>query len=362
MEKVDNNNVKIKTMIEDCVVLDDTIWFCAQNFNGLYSMNLITKEVKLCGVFQNEMYSQCRLYATMKLVGRKIFLIPFFAKNIMVYDVDACCFTSIEIDEALVGSQGNMLFMGVQQYKNYLFIIPVQATVIIRLNTVDNSITYIKEWYEECKDILHGNVYFRKQSILLDSKLYVPFFYANAVLELDCDTLKTTIYRIGKEKRGYTGICFDGKKIWLAPTNDRRLVQWDMTSNAVIESSNNSDMKGVENYPYVGIAYYNNNLYAFPIEKDSYEKNSNDTVNIMHGKFTFVKEETNYTVYYESESGILTLIDKVGGGKKRVEIAVDSKQIDMKKFLKESGVETQLLGIKQYIGIILEDYSSFSCI
>lgn len=356
---------KIKILIEDVVWLEDTIWFCAQNFNSLYSMNLVTSEVRKCGEFPNEIHTPKRLFASMKLVGKKIYFIPLCAKNIVVYDIDMNTFLSIPIDDAICDSQGDMFFMGVEQYRNYLFVLPVCASKIIRLNTLDNKIDYIADWREKSSFMIGSDIYFRKQSVLIDNMLYVPFYNTNAVLELNCDTMQTTIYRLGTQRSGYTGICFDGTKFWLTPKDTKNLVQWDMQLNYTNEIELYNNPTVCNSYSYVGIVCYNSDILVFPIIKNTSESICGGKVIILDGIYSFVKEEKDYIAYYEKEQGLLTIIDKAEGLKKIIDISVDVSKLDLMRILQGTdgyAMETKSLGMKQLIGMVMEDYTTISAL
>lgn len=356
---------KINVTIEDVVLFDDTLWFCAQNYNSLYTMNINTKEVNFVGEFPNEAYGNSRLFASMKLVGKKIYFIPFYAKEIVVYDIEGGNFFCIKLSDAVLGKKcGDILFMGVEQYKNYLYILPVYATIIIRLDTTNNCVDYITDWYDKSKNMIFNchDFFFRKQSVIQENKLYVPFCNANAVLEVNCDTMQTLVYRLGEEKRGYTGICYDRKQFWLAPRRTRCLLKWDNEANIVEQFDLFEDTK--KHLTFVGILHDNSKILAFPAQTENSELIQREEVIVMEDKFSFAKEENNTLMYYEMNSCALTIINQ-DNYKKTVEIAVNLSQVNLERMICEvekPRIEQSTFGIEQFLYILEKKYDQVCCI
>lgn len=337
-EKKDEERVGIS--IEDVVLSGDMIWFCARNFNSLFSMNIQTKEVKFCGEFPNAAYTQERLYASMKLVNNKIYFIPFYAREIAIFDIVYNRFSFISIDKRVIDEKrGDMLFMGVEQYKNYLFLLPVGASKIIRLNMNDNKIDYIDDWYEKSRNVIfdHTDIFFRKQCVLLENKLYIPFCNANAILELNCDTMQTQIYKLGVEKRGYTGICYDGINFWLSPRFSNNLIKWNRQTEVVDEVCLCKKSLTKSNCPYAGILFYNSKIFAFPTQKNLCKISLKGKVTILDHAYTFAKDENDIITYFDiSDTNVLNIIYKKSNYKSSFSICVNRTQINMEGMLKQS--------------------------
>lgn len=313
-----NNQLKIE--IEDAVLDGDRIWFSAQNFNSLFFMDIHTKEAKFVGKFPNEPYSGKRLYASMKLVKKKIYFIPFCAKSIAVYDIEKGEFSNIQIDETLIKCKLNVpLFMGVEEYKNYLFILPVFSKAIIRLNLLNDELQYVQDWSIQAqKYIFNSNDgYFRRQSVINGNKLIVPFCNANAVLELNCDMLQSKIYELGLQPRGYSGIYYDGEKYWLSPRTTGNLVIWNWETNTIKPANIEQEEKENSSYAYVGVLSYNEKITMF-----------------SSGQYSFVKEEKGKIMFYQTGKGILTIIDKNNKCRFEDEIVVNYIDVNVEQLLK----------------------------
>ena len=323
---------------EDVVWDGDKIWFCPQYFNSLFCMDILTGEVKFLGEFPNEKYGTERLYASMKIVKGKIYFIPFSAKAIAVYDIETGEFSNILIDEKKAGCkvETDFLFMGVEEYKNYLFILPVFCKAIIRLNVDNQEIDYITKWYEEIKQNIFSKAcgFFRRQVVVREGKLYAPFCTANAVLELDCNTLNSKIHKLGEEKIGYSGICCDGDDFYLSPIESGDLCKWNLKKNSICKFRLYKECAVNNSYAYVGVLNANHKILLFPsIHEDGVLDESIKNIEIKEGRFSFAKEEEGGSAYYDMDKGLLTIIQWQDNRLITVPIMADRIKADIKKLM-----------------------------
>ena len=339
-----------KLRIEDAVQLRENIWFCAQRFNGLFSLNTNTGKIEKIGEFPLCSFGKERLFASMELVGEKIYFIPLYANSIMSYNISLNKFESIEIDLPKADTNGQKLhFMGVQKYKKYLFIFPVTCKVIIRLDTSNNQITYLTEWVNDAEKLIFDKQdgYFRKQVAIRNNKLYIPFCNANAILTLDCETMQCKIHKLGSNKQGYSGICYDGKNFWISPRKGGNITIWNPDDNS-IQCVKMSKLQK-DSLAYVGIIYYNDRVKLFSCLDESESQQIEEdfcNVDIMNGKYSFAKADNNHIIYYEINEGELYVIDNEN--EKRYSMKIEN--INIHEIAQERiVVENEEMVLHQYI-------------
>lgn len=336
--------------IEDAVWMDNKIWFCPSDYKILVSMDIESKEKKYFTIPSGGAYDLQRAFASMKVVGRKIFLIPYNEKVIMQFDVDTEEFCRIDIDDEIVKNRKS-LFLGVAVYQNYLFVIGTRIPVIIRLNMDNNHIDYITDWEEKVRTLIFDSSdgYIRRQSVVVNGKLYVPFCNANAVLEIDCVSMKTYIHSMGEERQGYSGICFDGKFIWLSPRKNGSIVKWDIDTKQISKIALPLIQRQNSFLPYIGIVSFGNEIHLL----SSYEKPSNVYDEVIHELCGALHEDEKNIILYDKEEGIFTLINKVSG--KQLKIELGKYEVDIAWLIAEKGrivVEKQEMGIQQLIKFV----------
>lgn len=314
--------------IEDAVLLDNSLWFILSDYKNLVSIDIETKKRKSYTIPTGGSYTQKRAFASMAVVNSKIYLIPFADRTLLQFDVSSEKFEEIKIDSRIIENQ-SLLFMGVGVYQNYLFVMGVFAPAILRVNTVNNHVDYITDWQKNIEKLIFdfGDAYFRKQSVVLDDKLYVPFCNANAVLEIDCNSMETVIHSIGEEKQGYSGICFDGKSLWLSPRKNGSMVRWDLSSNRV-DNIRIIGLEEAENkFMYIGVILSNDKICLLPSVKSQTLCEEEGKVIELKGEYSFVQSDEIKIIYYEKNKGIVTIIDRESGTQSEIEI--DKVEIDV---------------------------------
>lgn len=321
---------------EDVVWAGNRIWFCPQYFNGLFCMDSVTGKISCSGEFPNEEYGTKRLYASMKLMKGKIYFIPFSAKSIAVYDIETGEFSNILIDEEKAGCkvETDFLFMGVAEYKNYLFLLPVLCRAIMRLNVDSQEIEYITNWFSEIRPYIfnRGCGFFRRQVVVRGDKLYAPFCNANAVLELDCNTLNSKIHILGEEKTGYSGICREGDDFYLSPMESGDLYKWNVENQSIRKIKVYQENTGKNSY--VGVLHIGHKLLLFPSNhEDGVLNESIKNIEVKEGAFSFAREEREGSAYYDLETGLLTMIPRQDNRSITIPIMPDRIKADIKRLM-----------------------------
>jgi len=331
MQNVVILDYETKLELSDAIKIDNEIWFYP--FGKLFVLDIQSKQIKkYYEIPYSEEYSEFGRFSTMIYMNRTIYLIPYIDKKLLLFDIDSEKFTYIEINHKWIQNK-QRLFRCANTYNKYLFMLGADIPIIVRLDTTNNSIHYICDWFEKIKDLIFNvdDVYFSQQSVLLDHKLFVPFCNANAVLELNCVTLETTIHKLGDENEGYCGICYSDGFMWLMPRNHGKLVKWNVVSNE-ISKLNISDGEKV----YVGIVNQKNRKLILSRSRVKEKKGLGSiTENIieLEGSYTFVHDDYNIQIYYENISGTLFLYDKIADRLDKLEVVVDWKYLGLYKIL-----------------------------
>lgn len=80
-------------------VKDNKLWFSNNKFNGLFSMDINTKEIKFVSFFPEERYERWAMHKKCLTYRDKIIFIPAFGNHIHVYDVSNGEITAYQLDE-----------------------------------------------------------------------------------------------------------------------------------------------------------------------------------------------------------------------------------------------------------------------
>lgn len=347
-----------KIRVNDAIEDGRNIWFFSTNFKSIFLLDTLSKKTLCYRIPSNSTCSLNGFFSSMSLIQNKIYLIPLYERDIFCFDMDKREFKKIKINREF-SEINKALFMGVANYKDYLFIMGIELPVIIRLNTRDDSIEYITQWEKNIRNLIFDrkDAYFRQQWVILDNKLFVPFCNANAVLELNCDDLDVKIHIVGKDAQGYSGISFDGKYFWLSPRKNGKLVKWNVETGAKDYFRIDENEVESEAISYAGIVCCNEEKILFPFHEE--RKNigiPSQNIIVLKGEYSFCRENNNTVIFYEAEQGVLTKINKLTHETLEIPIQVEIKDIDFFVDIKEQGyfmpMEENGMGLVQFIKVI----------
>lgn len=349
----------VKMQIADAVWTEDKIWFAANRFNGLFCMDKETQKILWKGLFPNERYSQDNMFLNLVLIREKIYCIPYYAKAIAVYNIKEDKFESIQLDkDKMQCREGGGLFAGVKRCGDYLFMFPAFSKAIVRLDTNTQELLYITDWTEQIEKngYNENEFYFLKQCVVNDNKMYVPFCNAEVILELDYNSLKSKIHKVGSEKTGYSGIAYDGKDFWMSAREFGDLIRWNLETNELERISLYQRKSKNVCRDYIGLTCVDGKVTVFPTlgSEDREDKKVQNAV-IKDGQYLFVKETQESIAFCERNMCELTIIDKKTGytftaGLRIAEEIVDINQIfNENPFILEMpeiSLHRMLMGIK----------------
>lgn len=354
----DNSDI-LGISVMDAIVDNDKIWFFPYEFNSLFTVNLKNEKCELIGLISNEAYGKKRLYESMKLLNGKIYFIPFYAKSIAVYDIKKGKFNNIILDERKIGCRIEQpLFGGAEVYGKYLYIFPIFSKAIIQLNTDNDGVEYIVDWAEEVDRIRFNNdAYFKRQAVIVEDKLMIPFCNANAVMSFDCQTAEYKIYKLGEEKKGYSGITFDGESFWLSSRNGRELVRCILGANDIETMKLGREDEPQNLYTYVGVLCNQQKIMIFPAaEQEDFEVEDKQVV-LQEGVYTFAEEDDQNLLCFRKDMGRLILINKKDNLRTEIEIKINDEDIDKKRMIKEAQEamsEDKILHLEDLITVLRE--------
>lgn len=328
-KKLDENEIRCRVELVDAVKNNNEIWFLPFYFDRLFVLNIKSNRINYYDIPIEKDSNRIGNFRSMVHVENKIYLIPFYAQEILQFEIKTKKFTKIPIDKKWLYPRKE-LFMGIGLYKKYLFIFGVCVPVIIRIDITNNSIIYITDWIEKVKDIIFNDkdAFFRKQSILINKKLYMPFCNANAVLEIDCDTLQTTIHKLDNTREGYSGICFSEGNMWLAPRYQGGVVKWNLKTGNTQKIEITEHIDG--NKFYVGIIKQKENkilLHGTEGLKSIIDKQ--DNIYELEGNFSFSQEDDKVIMYYETLSDVLLVYDKANDSFQNIKIMIDKDYMNL---------------------------------
>ncbi len=222
-----NNDLTEHNEISFCEAFFDgeRLWFSANEYNGLFYINLKTEKVKHISNFPNEKMEQKNLYNKVAEYNGKLFFIPTYANELAEYNFSTNSFTKIPLSVDSYSYKYNAYVL----YLNWLYLFPLNDVPCLRVNMDTREVFVLDNWNNEIKNYkLKTELGFSviTSAYLLSGKIYVTFGLENIILEYDIEEKCFTKYTL-KECTGYTHIQYDGENFWLLPRKKASVLRWN---------------------------------------------------------------------------------------------------------------------------------------
>lgn len=253
---------------EDFAFDGEFLWFADINRNGLYRMDIQTKETEFIAKFPGEADEEKRLYISCTLQEDNIVFAPFNANNVAIYNIKTKTFSSMMTNNQLQKSVQAEKYAGVIAYKNNIFMLPCFSPSIACFSLNDFSFHLETGWINEEWKKLKVNsddIFYRRYLVIENRYLLIPLYNTNAVLEFDMETGMANLNAVGREGNSYSGICYDGSNYWLSPRHYGSVIRWDRINNTYIEYDDFPIEYKKCNFSFNDIVYCSGYVWMVPL-------------------------------------------------------------------------------------------------
>lgn len=323
--------------IEDAEISGDIMWFFSSEFNGLFSKNIVTGETRAWGKVPGEKQDGKRLYTTIKKYENRIFLIPFSARELAVFEITEKMYKKVKMKSDI--SQlidEDTRYMGVEVFNDKMYIFGVNKPVIVVMDIYTYHIDNVIDVREIIPELKNGEEpYFRKQIIRKNDNIYATLCKMNNVLEIACPSLEINVYQVGNKPHGFSGIdSEDGVNFVLAPMTDEDCILiWNRKTRNFSEYVS---LKKGKRFACVGAIIEKSKVKVFPSKLDAqYLFSDANNVEVIHGQYSFVKRCEDMTLSYERLTGVLSIYNH--NHDKRV------RNLKIEVSIQDTMIETELL-------------------
>lgn len=268
--KADEIPLRVMNLYRD----GDNFWFTAANINGLFRMDKDSWTLEYMGSIPGYTPWGCSMYYTMARSGDKLYMAPFAAREIMVYDIPTGTFHGIELEEVKEELSPPYIkrwkLIDVIPYKNQVFFVPGSYPAIIKLDTVTEELTYISDWVAEVEPyIAETQRLYWTMACVVGSKFFAACWQANLVLEFDMENCQARIHEVGVAGDSFSSICNDGKYLWLAPAHEGDFLRWNPESHETVAYGNFPDGYERRKNSFYKVSVAGGKKWLFPNYGDS---------------------------------------------------------------------------------------------
>ncbi len=304
----------------------DECWFFLAQVNHMYYFNFNTGEKRDCGIVPWEGETTSLLYRSMEYVDGKVYLIPYAAHSIAVYDTIDHQFLRIDLKPSVISGK-KYLFRASFTYSGKVFAFGVHAKTIIAIDSCDNSIKYIDEWFSDARRFISNSkgILARKQLAFMNGNAYLPLFYGTLLLAFDYKNEKAYVINTEIDADGFWGITVFGERLYIADKHGRIVSFNPLDHSSEIEFlfdkyNSNEDKYLVANG--TGIDIYTAN------SKMDHLKGSDDR--LKTGRYCCICNNLVNTAFWDYDAGGVIVID--ANGKRFYDLSINMDDVLYKQF------------------------------
>lgn len=287
-----------------CVIVGESIWASAGDRNCLMKINgdsQITETYEIPGEERDVEY----LYGTILHKEYKLYLIPYTAKEIAIFDLHKKSF-----EKAALPLPQKTNFLKAYLYGDDIYMVPTGYSSMVQMNCKSGQLIYHENIVKKMSRLQKKrDVFSLNGSVLVKNELYVAMAASNHVVVMNLDTKKSEIHRIGDEEDNYACMAEKDGKIILASNDGRKLTYWNRAANEKKELDGYPDGWEGETLCFFDMACLGNDVYVFPGTGNQILKISLDSLDISKAYPDVSREETDRkNEYYNSLLNYLTVM------------------------------------------------------
>jgi hypothetical protein len=319
------------------------VWFM-DGFNTLYKHNKQSKETEYVEMITRQNNGE---NVGITANNKKLYFAPFYKNDkISIFDTDKNNFEQIDFKD---DCKYDRKFKNAVSFKNFIYFIPQEFPVMMRLNTDTKEIEYFSQWIEGLsklrisilQEAWKNTIFFN--FCVVDEEIAIMINGVNAVMFFNMETCNYEIKNIGEKAEQYNHICFDGQNYYLTPLYKDYIVKWNRQSNEIskIKIPSLSRKEGVgANF---SIQYLNGYIWLLP-----HFANNAYKINIRTSEITELPEllehfeDENLSWYYNIVFASENTIYAATLNKGIVEYDTNTSKLN---FIKPAIEESQLLSL-----------------
>ncbi len=257
---------------EDIIKVDNTYYFAAKDINAICSFDEDEKFIHILYTDISESIWGFRRYGRVFRYENILIFTPLWADTFLIYYIIENRFETINVKK--IDNYGFDYFFSGAVIGNRLILAGCQYPAIVVINIETLKTEYYDKPFDELLEIHRKNddCFFRNDMVVINNSVYIASCITNRVLEFSTDDGHYKWHEIGDIRNKYSGLAWDGEKIWLAPRRETKFVSWNPNSNEIEEF----EIQGMEVHDedkdkcsFLGVVYDGKNIICPGMQIDN---------------------------------------------------------------------------------------------
>lgn len=275
----------------------DVMWFAAFFFNGLFKMDMKTKQISFVGKFPGEQ-NQNWMYSKIMKFGNRLFFFPAMAESIVEFDINTSS-VKMHAIKLLTNRIAQISgFFSAILWKKWVYMLPLVGHVIVKFNIETGEMRYEEDWYEKLRPFVKDDQATLFSSVVQREKyIWCPCWQDNLIFRFDLESLEFTTYRVGLRNNTYYNIAEGGGDFWFVTLDGDAVVRW----NPDTQKTRQYKIPEWVSKEKIGLfwpIFYKGTVWIFPAAGDKILK-----LNVQSGEFSeFTQYPEGFRYLYKPTS------------------------------------------------------------
>lgn len=308
--------------IQDMVFGEKTGWFVSRRYQAVCEVNLETGNTEILARIPETEIKEMDLYRYIHRRENKIYLSPFQAEGICIFDLTNKGFKKLYFPN---GTSSH--YIDLDFYEDEVVLKPWRGNGIGRYHEIADEVHFCDEFMEEyqsnCTQYDVNQPAFVGRMKRVNNDIWLPCAQSNGVIRYSLEDGSWEYYEVGDRNNTYNDIEIVGNDAWLLPYHSSKIVRWNLITKHYEEYDGYLEWvnrNGREITQLFGWWYRNEDkLYAIPMQGEciveiNLETNTfkpvqiNGKYNILDRKFKHWKSWGNIEMVREKENELYLML------------------------------------------------------
>ena len=256
-------DLKERALTPNAMISNGESIYCTERFsNGLYKIDFHSYKSCLIGKFLKSLEDDSFLCHCIVPYKNYLYFIPFNASVMSVFDYNDSSIDYIDLPDNITSNFFKFYHGTAVGNKIFLFGYAIDEILIYEIDTgcwvaLNDCTRLFKEYINSS---FSSGLYLH-DSVIVENEIFVVSIFGNAILCINAADYSYSVIELNVEAKGYASINEYKGNLWLVPYADGNFVKYDIKKHEISVVYQDS---AVGDWSYMGSIINENKLYAMP--------------------------------------------------------------------------------------------------
>lgn len=220
---------KLYEITTECMsVYDNRLYFVPRECPVLCCWDFVSEDFVVLSTIPEEKGTVDRLFNGMCVLNGKLFLAPYNAEKVWIYEIKSNSWSSLLLD-GCCDSKTNAKFVGCYGCKDYIYLFGYECKNVVRINLNDESVEKVLINGKESNGSFWGQSF-----CVIDSTLYVANLKEYGICAVDLEKGSGEYIKKSESDCAFCGICINGNKMYAMPYSGNKMYEIEKDEKDIV--------------------------------------------------------------------------------------------------------------------------------